>query len=106
VTVTNGVIQFGCAFWVAETMSSQEAMKDVAEPGYRYPFAGGALRGTEYGEGASPAYAQRGASNIAAPAATPNHRILNGLSRVRASLFMTPPVAKISVAQRFQRYIP
>ena len=49
-TVTSGVIQLGCAAWVAETMLSQEAMKDVAEPGYRYPFGAGALSGTEYGD--------------------------------------------------------
>ena len=89
-TVTSGVIQLGCAFWVAETMSSQEAMKDVAEPGYRYPFAAGALRGIEYGDWASPACAQTGASDIAAPAAAPNHRILKGLSRVCVSLLMCP----------------
>jgi hypothetical protein len=53
VTVTSGVIQRGCAFWVASTMSSQAEKKDA--PGYRYPFAGGALSGTEYGDGASPA---------------------------------------------------
>jgi hypothetical protein len=29
-------------------MLSQEAKK--FEPGYRYPFAGGALSGTEYGD--------------------------------------------------------
>jgi hypothetical protein len=29
-------------------MLSQEAKK--LEPGYRYPFAGGALSGTEYGD--------------------------------------------------------
>jgi hypothetical protein len=34
-------------------MSSQEEKKD--EPGYRYPFAGGALSGTDYSDGASPA---------------------------------------------------
>jgi hypothetical protein len=33
---------------VAETMSSQAEKKDA--PGYRYPFAGGALSGTEYGD--------------------------------------------------------
>jgi hypothetical protein len=71
-------------------MSSQDAMKDVAEPGYRYPFAGGALSGTEYGEGASPAYAPTGARAIAAPAAAPNHRIFN-LSRVGASLLIISP---------------
>jgi hypothetical protein len=76
VTVTSGVIQFGCAFWVAETMSSQEAMKDVAEPGYRYPFAGGALSGSEYGDCASPAYAPVAPSDIAAPTATTTHRVL------------------------------
>jgi hypothetical protein len=45
VTVTSGVIHLGCAFWVAETMSSQERKK--FEPGYRYPPAAGALNGIE-----------------------------------------------------------
>ena len=39
-TVTSGVIQLGCAAWVAETMSSQEP---------KGPFAGGARAGGDNG---------------------------------------------------------
>jgi len=69
-------------------MLSQE-IHGVAAPGYRYPFAGGALSGTEYGDW-SPAYAPTGASEIAAPAAAPN-QTLSGFPRVCVSLFICNP---------------
>jgi hypothetical protein len=54
-------------------MSSQEEKNDA--PGYKYPLAEGARSGTEYGDWSS-AYAQTGTSDIAAPAAKPNHLTL------------------------------
>ena len=47
-TVTSGVIQFGCAAWVAETMSSQETTGGEGLK-YRGPFAGGARTGSGNG---------------------------------------------------------
>ena len=61
----------------------------------RSPAAPSAEPSTEIG---SPACAQTGASDIAAPAAEPNHRILSGLSRVRVVASHVPrPKVKVSV---------
>jgi hypothetical protein len=88
-------------------MSSQAEKKDA--PGYRYPLDGGALSGTEYGDW-SPAKAQTGASDIAAPAAKPNHLTLSGVARrpsssggLLACFLMTPP-ERIDVYIKIQRY--
>ena len=93
-TVTSGVIQLGCAAWVAETMLSQEAMKDVAEPGYRYPFGAGALSGTEYGDwspgvGTNGSKRYRSTSRRAQPS---NFKWIVASSRV--ALHNAPQVAK------------
>ena len=86
-TVTSGVIQFGCAACVAETMSSQDS---TAGGGLkvRGPFDGGARAGSDTDGSALWACARNGARAIAAPAAAPSHRIVSGF----LALFLMCPL--------------